>query len=237
MVAPVAAIALFSLLPAAASAATVPIVGFVPLAVTGQPPVIVLDSSGNLTTGAGAAHLAISVSSPQLIVAGAPGPLPFLGSLTLTGFTEVGAATTSGSDIMQNLSSGRFDIFDASSTLLLTGSVTNAHIVANSVVPNGSVLSGTFNYDGGSLFALFPAAGLYNPGDFSFSLTSVTPVGHIDAGTGQLAAFGAAASGTFDANNAVPLPAVAGMGLTLLGGVGGARGLRIFRRSRAVLAA
>jgi len=235
MVAPVAAIALLSLLPAAASAATVPILGFQPLAVAGQPPVIVLDGSGHLTTGAGASSLIVAVSSPQLIAAGATA-LNIPGKLTLTGFAEVGAATTSGGDITQNLSSGRFGIFDASNNLLLTGAVSNAQIVADTLAPNGSVLSGMFSYDGGSLFALFPAAGLYNPGDFSFSLTSVTPLGHIDAGTGQLAPFSAAASGTFDASN-VPLPPVAWMGLTLLGGVGGARGLRMFRQFRVAQAA
>jgi hypothetical protein len=231
IVAPLAAVALGIVASTAASAATVPIVGFTPFN-SSLGPVIVLDGSGNLTTGAGATSLVVAVSNPPLSAAsGTTVTIP--GSLTLSGFAESGLATMMGSDIVQNLTTGRFNLFDASSNLLLTGSVNSAQIVTNSVT--GSVLSGKFNYDGGSLFAAFPAAGLFNPGEFSFTLTAITPPPTI-SGDGTLSAFSASATGNFSAET-VPLPATAWMGLVLIGGFGGARGVSMLRRRSALLAA
>jgi len=230
VVAPLAAIALGLMASTAARAATVPIVGFTPLTTN---PVIVLDASGNLTTGTGATALAVVVSNPALAAAsGTTFAIP--GSLTLSGFTEVGAATTMGADIIQALSTGRFRVFDTAANLLLTGSVQNAQITTNSVT--GAVLSGKFNYDGGSLFAAFPAAGLFNPGEFSFTLTAIQPIPVLIGANGQLAPFSASATGNFSAET-VPLPATAWMGLVLIGGVGGARGVSMLRRRNALLAA
>jgi len=232
VVAPLAALALGLMASTAASAATVPIVSFQPLAVAGQPPVIVLDAGGNLTTGGGAASLLVNVTNPALVAASGTG-ITFPASLTLTGFVETGAAFMMGTDIVQALSTGRFTISDGSG-LLLTGSVNNAQIVTNSLT--GSVLSGNFGYDGGSLFAAFPAAGLYNPGEFSLTLTAITPVPLTIGANGQLSPFQASATGNFSAQT-VPLPATAWMGLFLIGGVGGARGITMLRRRNALLAA
>jgi len=230
VVAPLAALALGLMASMAARADTVPIVGFLPT--TGNP-VIVLNSSGQLTTGTGANTLTVLVSSPALAAASG---FSFsgigAGSLTLSGFTEAGAATTMGTDIVQQLTTGRFNLF-AGAQLLLTGSVNSAQITTNAVT--GSVLSGKFNYDGGSLFTSFSAAGLFNPGEFSFGLTAITPPPTIGA-NGQLSPFTASSTGNFSAET-VPLPATAWMALVLIGGVGGARGITMLRRRSALLAA
>jgi hypothetical protein len=240
VVAPLAAIALGFMASTAARAATVPIVGFVP---TDTNPVIVLDAAGNLTTGAGATQLQFTVSNPALRVAAGlvpPGNI-FPGSLSLSGFSELGVAVPNGiGSYEQKLTTGRFTIATTAAVgslpagTLLTGSVSNASIMTNTVT--GTVLSGKFNYDGGSLFALFPSVGLYNPGEFSITLTAIAPPVLLPEANGTLPAFSSSATGNFSAET-VPLPATAWMGLVLIGGVGGARGVSMLRRRNALMAA
>jgi len=239
MAAPAAAFAALALAPMAAEAAKVPIVGFVPLPGT-TAPVITLSSgvNGTLSTGVGASSLLTTIQYPGLLAAyggtGVIGP----STLTLTSFTEEGPATSVSGTITQALSDGTFAIYAGAGTsgeLLLTGFVTDAEIQTNGL--QGSVLSGEFNYTGGTLFSLFPAAGLTNPGEFSIALNTIIPTPLTVDPDGTLSGFTANASGIFSAETTgVPLPAVAWVGFALLGGLGGKRGLSALRRRPDVVA-
>jgi len=180
-------------------------------------PDVQLDGAGNLTSTGSALNGTVASS---LTAVGASQPNNPV-TLTLTGFSTVGSATLVGTDEVQNLSTGSFQIKDnASNVILAAGSVSSAKISSNSIT--GSVLSGFFAYTGGSLVVnYFGPAQLGNPGTFSLSLVG----GPFTVSGGQFLPFTASASGLFTAadtggGSGAPLPSTAGLGLVLLGGLG-----------------
>jgi hypothetical protein len=161
------------------------------------------------------------------------GPLSNPVKLSLGGLNEVGAAVVVGSTIIQDLSTGSFELRDASSNLLLAaGTITGAQITATT--NSGAVLSGVFRYDQGRLYDLFPSVNLSNPGDFSWSLTKLGTgnfTTSLNGGVSQLAPFTANSAGTFDAA-VVPLPPAVWAGLSLMG----LMGIKGYRRQRLIKA-
>jgi hypothetical protein len=90
----------------------------------------------------------------QGFLSGIPDIPPLNGSVTLNGVTRVGSATVFPFGLMmQNFSGGNVSIYDASNTLLLSGSL-NASTLAGAVGPPGtnSLFTTTFNHvTGGTL--------------------------------------------------------------------------------------
>jgi len=230
VVAPAAAATFFGLFASAASAATVPILSFQS---NNQQDVFVLNDDGTFVAGAGASNLTFDILAPELqspfVV-----PDPFQGSLALTGFAEEGVAIGAAGAYIQMLTDGRFTISNTGGDVLLTAFVTNALIFTNPTGQTGTTLTGNFAFDGGLLFDSFEP-GLYNPGQFSFSLTSITPAATLEA-NGTLAGFTASGTGGFTASN-VPLPGIAWAGMALIGSFGAARRLKQGRRDHIEIAA
>jgi hypothetical protein len=90
----------------------------------------------------------------QGFLSGIPDIPPLSASVTLNGITRVGSATVFPFGLMmQNFSGGNVSIYDASNTLLLSGSL-NASTLAGAVGPPGTdaLFTTTFNHvTGGSL--------------------------------------------------------------------------------------
>lgn len=159
---------------------------------------------------------------------GQPDPFTFYDTaLQLTGFAAAGPATNVGGTITQNLFGGGFTVTATDGTVLLTGTAVTAQITGLAGTSVGSTLSATVVYTGGALLPYLP--GIH--GGFSFTdllmNTNLTIVG--GGPVGALQAFDANGTGNFNVDTAVPLPAAAWGGISLMGLLGGVQALR--RRS------
>lgn len=131
--------------------------------------------------------------------------------------------------LSQPLGNGAFTVLSTdpdgagglTSTVLLTGLIENAVITGLQGSSAGVTFSASITYTGGPLWT---ASGYTQDGDFSWSLTGITPTLSINGGTGFLSAFDANATGLFDAVVPEPTLALAGMA---------AGGLMMLRRRRA----
>lgn len=125
----------------------------------------------------------------------------------------------------QQLSGGSFSIIsDATGENLLSATFSDGDLLTGTSGASTTSITNKFNnviYNGGTYFA---QSGLFNPGSFSLSMTSVTPA--VSSNGSYLNDFQAAGTGTFSASTvppAVPEPASAipfamgGLGLLALG--------------------
>ena len=162
-------------------------------------------------------------------------------TLTFTGFGASAMATGTGTiadPFQQILGGGTFSLKDSTTGAdLLDGSFTGGNLL--SAIANSSStasITETANgvtYTGGSYFA---DSGLFNPGAFSISMTSVAPAPTIT--DGYLDAFQAGGTSTFSATTTPPEVPEASTGVTfVLGGLGLlALVVRKNRRSSGVIA-
>ena len=165
---------------------------------------------GQFTTTSSATFLASSGSNVD------PGAI-----LTFQGFqadAQVTGTGTQNDPFKQALSGGSFSL-KSGTTDLLDGTFTSGNLL--SAFSSGSTASITnsvngVTYTGGSYFA---QSGLFNPGSFSVSMTSVAPAPTIT--NGYLDAFTAGGTSTFSASSAPAAVPEASTSVTfILGGLG-----------------
>lgn len=143
-------------------------------------------------------------------------------TLAFTGFSAsapvLGTGTTS-SPYQQPLSGGTFTLTGSGGADLLDGTFTDGNLL--SVISSGTTASITnsvngVTYTGGSYFN---SSGLFNPGSFSISMTSVAPAPTVV--NGYLSAFQAGGTSTFSASKTLaPVPEPATTVPFVLGGLG-----------------
>ena len=147
-------------------------------------------------------------------------------TLSFTGFSAsapVTGAGVAGDPYEQALGGGTFSLVGSNGADLLDGTFTGGNLL--SVISTGSTASITnsvngVTYTGGSDFI---SSGLYNPGSFSISMTSVSPAPTVT--NGYLDAFKAGGTSTFSASTVPPagppaVPEPATVVPFLLGGLG-----------------
>jgi hypothetical protein len=143
-------------------------------------------------------------------------------NVSFTGLNNVGTLTGGPANYQQALSGGSFAV-TSGGTSLLTGTFDGGNLLDGTVGASTSTITNTLTnvtFTGGSYFS---QSGLFNPGSFSLSMTSVAPP--ISAGATYFNGFTAGGTGTFSASTippAVPEPATAvpfvlgGLGLLAL---------------------
>lgn len=143
-------------------------------------------------------------------------------TLNFTGFNAtapvMGTGTTN-DPYQQLLGGGTFTLTGTGGTDLLDGSFTGGNLL--SVISSGTTASITnsvngVTYTGGSYFN---SSGLFNPGSFSISMTSVAPAPTVV--NGYLSAFQAGGTSTFSASKSLaPVPELSTTVPFVLGGLG-----------------